>query len=62
MNSKNKLSFIEKITLAILEDTPKGALNTQRVFARIPKDANIDKEAIYNALLSLTQKKLIHQP
>ena len=62
MNTKIKLSFIERITLAILEDTPKGALNTQRVFARIPHDATIDKNDVYQALLSLTQKKLITQP
>jgi len=62
LNSNYKLSFIEKIVLAILEDTPKGALNTQRVFSRIPIDAKIDKESVYQALLSLTQKKLISQP
>lgn len=62
MNSNYKLSFIEKIVLAILEDSPKGALNTQRVFNRIPLDAKIDKESVYQALLSLTQKKLINQP
>ncbi len=62
MNTKIKLSFIERITLAILEDTPKGTLNTQRVFSKIPHDATIDKNDVYQALLSLTQKKLITQP
>lgn len=62
MNTKIKLSFIERVTLAILEDTPKGTLNTQRVFSKIPQDATIDKNDVYQALLSLTQKKLITQP
>ena len=62
MSTKQKLSFTERITLAILEDTKKGALNTQRIYSRIPSDASIDKNDVYQALLSLTQKKLISQP
>lgn len=62
MKPPKKLSFIEKIVLSIVEDQPKGTLNTQRVYARIPKDSSIQKDAVYQALLSLAQKKLIDQP
>ncbi len=62
MKPPKKLSFIEKIVLSIVEDQPKGTLNTQRVYARIPKDSSIQKDSVYQALLSLTQKKLIDQP
>lgn len=57
-----KLSFTEQIVLAILEDNHQKTLNTNRVFSRIPADANIDKDAVYHALLSLVQKKKIKQP
>ncbi len=62
MKPPKKLSFIEKIVLSIVEDQPKGTLNTQRVYARIPKDSSIQKESVFQALLSLAQKKLIDQP
>ena len=62
MKQPKKLSFIEKIVLSIIEDQPKGTMNTQRVYARIPKDSSIQKDAVYQALLSLTHKQLIDQP
>ncbi len=61
MKSPKKLSFIEKIVLSIIEDQPKGTLNTQRVFAKIPRDSSIKKDAVYQALLSLHHKQLIDQ-
>jgi len=57
-----KLSFAEKIILAILEDHPKGTLNAQRLHSRIPRDAKLNKEQVYRTLLSLANKGLIDQP
>lgn len=61
MKPINKLSFTEQIVLSILQENKKGTLNTQRVFSRIPETSSISKEAVYDALLSLTQKKHIIQ-
>ncbi|MGB0269893.1 MAG: hypothetical protein ACPGCV_06905 [Bacteroidia bacterium] len=44
MRSNKKLSFIEQIVYAILSDARKGALNVNRVYARIPSDALIEKD------------------
>lgn len=62
LEKANKLSFAEKIVLAILEDYPKGTLNAQRLHSRIPKEAKLNKEQVYRTLLSLFNKKLIEQP
>ena len=57
MRSNKKLSFIEQIVYAILSDARKGTLNVNRVYARIPSDALIEKDQVYKALLSLVNKK-----
>ena len=62
MRSNKKLSFIEQIVYAILSDARKGALNVNRVYARIPSDALIEKDQVYKALLSLVNKKKATQP
>lgn len=62
MRSNKKLSFIEQIVYAILSDARKGALNVNRVYARIPSDVLIEKDQVYKALLSLVSKKKATQP
>lgn len=62
MEPSVKLSFAEKIVLAILEDYPKGTLNAQRLHTRIPRDAKLNKEQVYRTLLTLFSKGLIEQP
>jgi len=62
LRSNKKLSFIEQIVYAILSDARKGALNVNRVYARIPSDALIEKDQVYKALLSLVNKKKATQP
>ncbi len=62
MKNNKKLSFVERIVLVILEDSKKGTLNSNQVYRKIPIDADIGKDQIFSALLSLTQKKRIVQP
>jgi ribonuclease R len=62
LRSNKKLSFIEQVVYAILSDARKGALNVNRVYARIPSDALIEKDQVYKALLSLVNKKKATQP
>ncbi len=62
MEQTLKLSFAEKIVLAILEDFPKGTLNAQRLHSRIPREAKLNKEQVYRTLLTLFNKGLIDQP
>ncbi len=57
-----KLSFAERIVLAILEDNAKGTLNPTRILSRIPPEAKLNKDQIFKALTSLTAKKLAEQP
>ena len=62
MKNNKKLSFVERIVLAILEDSKRGTLNANQVHRKIPIDSDISKDQIFNALLSLTQKRRIVQP
>ncbi len=62
MKNNKKLSFIERIVLAILEDSKRGTLNANQVHRNIPIDADINKDQVFHALLSLTQKRRIVQP
>lgn len=57
----DKLSFAERIVLAILQDNPKGTMNAVRVWSRLPENAGLDKDAVYKALLRLAQKNLADQ-
>ena len=62
MNTNKKPSFVEQVVYAILSDQKKGSLNVNRIYSRLPIDANISKEQIHLALLSLVQKKKARQP
>ncbi len=44
-----------------MKDLGKGNVNANRVFSRIPPEASLSKDAIYNALLSLTRKKYLSE-
>jgi ribonuclease R len=62
LNTNKKPSFVEQVVYAILSDQKKGSLNVNRIYSRLPIDANISKEQIHLALLSLVQKKKARQP
>jgi len=60
--SNPKLSLVDQVVLAILEDAKQGTLNVQRVFLRIPREAHFDKDAVYQSLLRLVQWGKVEQP
>lgn len=60
--AKQKLSLLDQVVLAILEDAKQGTLNAQRVYTRIPRDAHFDKDAVYHSLLRLVQWGKAEQP
>lgn len=62
MKKEEKLSFVEKVVLAILKDKRKGSYNTAQVYRQIMPDSKIDKDQVYKALLQLANKKLLDQP
>jgi ribonuclease R len=57
-----KLSLAEKLVLAILEDHPKGTMNANRVMSRIPREARLNTDIVYKALLRLTHLNKAEQP
>jgi ribonuclease R len=56
-----KLSYSEKIVLALLQDNAKGTLNATRIMSKLPANSGLDKDKVYKALLQLTAKKLANQ-
>ncbi len=58
----NKLSFAEKLVLAILQDQHKGLLNANRINSRIPKEAKLQTDIVYKALMRLCHLGLAEQP
>lgn len=57
-----KLSFAEKLVLAVLEDNPKGTMNSNRILSRIPREARLTTDLVYKALLRLTHLNKAEQP
>jgi len=53
--------FIEDIVLAIVKDLNKGTANVHKVYQKVPKGANIDKDSIWDALKSLEGQGKIEQ-
>ena len=47
--------------LAVLEDTPKGTLNANRILSRIPPEAKLNSDMVYKALLRLAQIGKVEQ-
>ncbi len=45
----------------MLEDTPKGTLNANRVLSRIPPEAKLNNDMVYKALLRLAQIGKVEQ-
>lgn len=62
MNTSKNPSLVEQVVYAILSDNKKGSLNVNRIYSRLPVDADIPKEQIHQALLSLVHKKKARQP
>jgi ribonuclease R len=60
--AKQKMSLLDQVVMAILEDAKQGTLNAQRVYTRIPRDAHFDKDAVYHSLLRLVQWGKAEQP
>jgi ribonuclease R len=56
-----KLSYAEKIVLALLQDNTRGTLNASRLMSKLPQNSGLDKDKVYKALLQLTAKKLAAQ-
>lgn len=62
MSNRSKITFPERIVLAILENDGKGAVNASQVFNKIPPEANFTKEMVHQALLKLANRGLVKEP
>ncbi|MEN9317630.1 MAG: ribonuclease [Bacteroidota bacterium] len=62
MSNRSKITFPERVVLAILENAGKGAYNASQVFSRIPKEANFTKEMVNQALIKLAHRGIIREP
>ena len=62
MSNRSKITFPERIVLAILENDGKGAVNASQVFNKIPAEANFTKEMVHQALLKLANRGLVKEP
>lgn len=57
-----KLSFAEKLVLAVMKDNPKGTMNANRILSCIPREAGLNTDLVYKALLRLTHIGKAEQP
>lgn len=62
MSNRSKITFPERVVLAVLENAGRGAYNVNQVFSRIPKEANFSKEMVQQALLKLANRGLVREP
>jgi predicted transcriptional regulator len=62
LSNRSKITFPERVVLAILENAGKGAYNASQVFSRIPKEANFTKEMVNQALIKLAHRGIIREP
>lgn len=62
LKKEEKLSFVEKIVLAILKDQGKGSYNATQVYKQVPLESTITKDQIYQALHQLVNKKMADEP
>ncbi len=62
MSNRSKITFPERVVLAILENAGKGTYNANQVFSRLPKEANFTKEMVHQALIKLANRGLIREP
>ena len=62
MSNRSKITFPERVVLAILENDGKGAVNAIQVLSKIPKEANFTKEMVHQALLKLANRGLVKEP
>ena len=61
MSNRSKITFPERVVLAILENAGKGAYNANQVHSRIPAEANFTKEMVHQSLLKLANRGLIRE-
>lgn len=61
MSNRSKITFPERVVLAILENAGKGAYNANQVHSRIPAEANFTKEMVHQALIKLANRGLIRE-
>ena len=62
MSNRSKITFPERVVLAIIENAGKGAYNANQVHSRIPIEANFTKEMVHQALIKLANRGLIREP
>lgn len=62
MSNRSKITFPERVVLAILENDGQGASNTNQVFSKIPTEANFTKEMVHQALLKLANRGIVKEP
>lgn len=62
MSNRSKITFPERVVLAILENAGKGTYNANQVFSRLPKEANFTTEMVHQALIKLANRGLIREP
>ncbi|MFM6951556.1 MAG: RNB domain-containing ribonuclease, partial [Bacteroidota bacterium] len=62
MSNRSKITFPERVVLAVLENAGRGTYNVNQVFSRIPKDANFSKEMVHQALMKLANRRLVREP
>lgn len=62
MSNKSKITFPERVVLAILENDGKGAVNANQVLSKIPKEANFSIDMVHQALIKLANRGLVKEP
>ncbi|MBM3438881.1 MAG: ribonuclease R [Bacteroidetes bacterium] len=62
MSNRSKITFPERVVLAVLENAGRGTYNVNQVFSRIPKEANFSKEMVHQALMKLANHRLVREP
>lgn len=61
MSNRSKITFAERVVLAVLENAGKGTYNPHQVYSRIPKEANFSKDMVQQALFKLANRGLIRE-
>ena len=62
MSNRSKITFPERVVLALLENDGKRPVNASQIFNKIPAEAKFTKEMVHQALLKLSNRGLIREP
>jgi ribonuclease R len=62
LSNRSKITFPERVVLAVLENAGRGTYNVNQVHSRIPKEANFSKEMVHQALMKLANRRLVREP